>query len=319
MTKNLSKPLLEPAIGNYANNVNKYFFATRPAFLLAALAACFLGLASVRLGSIALDYVFAIVTILLALLVHAAVNVLNDYFDALSGADALNADRVYPFTGGSRFIQNGLFTPQQTARFGYGLLLVAMLGGLWLVAEVGAGLLVIGGVGLFIGWAYSATSLRLNSRGLGEVCVLLGFLGVVIGADFVQRMSFSWQPVFVGFPYALLVTNLLFINQFPDYKADKLAGKHHWVVRLPLTTAANIYPILVLLACVWLLAMALLQRLPAMTLWSAIPLLFALRAAWLLQQHYAEPAKLRPAIQLTLLAMLGHALLLTLLLFWNAR
>ena len=318
MTNN-AKLLLEPAIGTYANNITKYFFATRPAFLLAALAACLLGLASAKLGGVNLKMAFAVATILLALVVHAAVNVLNDYFDALSGADAFNTERVYPFTGGSRFIQNGLFTPQQTARFGYGLLLVAMLGGLWLVAEVGKGLLLIGGVGLFIGWAYSATPLSLNSRGLGEVCVLLGFLGVVIGADFVQRISFSWQPVFVGFPYALLVTNLLFINQFPDYKADKLAGKHHWVVRLPLTTAANIYPILVLLACVWLLAMALLQRLPAMTLWSALPLLFALRAAWLLQQHYAEPAKLRPAIQLTLLAMLGHALLLTLLLFWNAR
>jgi len=318
VTKN-AKSLLEPSIGTYANSISKYFFATRPAFLLATIAACLLGLASARLGGVILNDVYAIVAVALALLVHAAVNVLNDYFDALSGTDALNTARVYPFTGGSRFIQNGLFTPQQTAQFGYGLLFLAMLGGLWLVAEAGAGLLLIGGVGVFLGWAYSAPPLSLNSRGLGELCVLMGFLGLVIGADFVQHGSFSWQPVFVGFSYALLVTNLLFINQFPDYKADDLAGKRHWVVRLSPATAARIYPILVLFAFAWSVVMVYLQKLPAITLLAALPLLLALRAARLLQHHYAEPAKLRPAIQLTLLTMLSHAFLLTLLLFWNTK
>ena len=318
MTKS-AKSLLEPSIGTYANSISKYFFATRPAFLLATIAACLLGLASARLGGVILNDVYAIVTVALALLVHAAVNVLNDYFDALSGTDALNTTRVYPFTGGSRFIQNGLFTPQQTAQFGYGLLFLAMLGGLWLVAEAGAGLLLIGGVGVFLGWAYSAPPLSLNSRGLGGLCVWMGFLGLVIGADFVQRGSFSWQPVFVGFSYALLVTNLLFINQFPDCNADDLAGKRHWVVRLSPATAVRIYPILVLFAFAWSVVMVYLQKLPAITLLAALPLLLALRATLLLQQHYAEPEKLRPAIQLTLLAMLSHAFLLTLLLFWNTK
>ena len=35
-------------------------------------------------------------------------------------------------------------------------------------------------------------------------------------------------------PYALLVANLLYINQFPDRKADAAAGKNNLVVRLPL-------------------------------------------------------------------------------------
>ena len=39
----------------------------------------------------------------LGLIVHAAVNVLNDYYDALNGSDAANTARVFPFTGGSRF------------------------------------------------------------------------------------------------------------------------------------------------------------------------------------------------------------------------
>jgi 1,4-dihydroxy-2-naphthoate octaprenyltransferase len=40
-------------------------------------------------------------------LAHAAANVYNDVGDDLIGADPDNTDRIYPYTGGSRFIQSG--------------------------------------------------------------------------------------------------------------------------------------------------------------------------------------------------------------------
>ena len=310
--------IAEPTLTRFGHPLIRYFFATRPNFLLATLAACLLGIVSAKQSGIALHAPMALVTLLLALLVHAAVNVLNDYYDDASGADTLNAERLYPFTGGSGFIQNGLLTPEQTGRFGYSLLGISILGGLWLIFHVGIGLLLIGGVGIFIGWAYSASTLRLNSRGLGELSVLVGFLGLVIGADFVQRRTFSLQPVIVGLPYALLVTNLLFINQFPDRKSDALAGKRHWVVRLPLAWSVYIYPILAGLVLIWLVVMVKMNELPLVAMISALPLLFSVRAAWLLIRFASEPMQLRPAIQLTLAAMLGHAFLLAFVLFWES-
>lgn len=313
----MSKSVVEPTLVNFTNPWVRYFVATRPAFLIATLAACLLWQAGAIYSGIQIQASTAVLTVLLALLVHAGVNVLNDYFDALSGTDAINTERLYPFTGGSRFIQNGVLTPKQTAYFGYLLLGAAMLGGLWLSRQVGAGLLVIGAVGTLIGWAYSAVPLRLNGRGLGELCVLAGFLGVVMGADYVQRKTFSWQPLVVGVPYALLVTNLLYINQFPDRKADALAGKRHLVVRLPLHKAVLIYPILAGLAFAWLTLAIATGKLPMLAMLSVLPLLFSTRAAWLLHQFAAKPSHLRPAIQLTLAAMLGHALLLSIIMFWK--
>jgi len=310
--------IAEPSLARFNHAFSRYFFATRPNFLLATLAACLLGIASAKQSGIALHASMAFITLVLALLVHAAVNVLNDYYDHANGADELNTERLYPFTGGSRFIQNGLLTPEQTGRFGFSLLGFSILGGLWLIFHVGIRLLLIGGVGIFIGWAYSASSLRLNSRGLGEFSVWVGFLGLVIGADFVQRQTFSLQPVIVGIPYALLVTNLLFINQFPDRKSDALAGKRHWVVRLPLAWSVLIYPLLAGLVLIWLVVMVKADKLPLTTMISAFPLLFSARAAWLLKRFASEPARLRLAIQLTLAAMLGHAFLLALVLFWES-
>jgi 1,4-dihydroxy-2-naphthoate octaprenyltransferase len=307
----------EPSRASFSNPIKLYFAATRPAFLIATLAACLLGLVGAVYSGVNFQLNTAILTILLALIVHAGVNVLNDYFDALNGTDTINTERLYPFTGGSRFIQNGVLSISQTANFAYLLLAIAIFGGLYLAWLAGFDLLIIGAIGVLIGWAYSASPLRLNGRGLGELCVLAGFLGVVIGVDFVQRHTLSFQPITIGIPYALLVTNLLYINQFPDRKADAVAGKRHLVVMLPLKYAVLIYPLLAVIAGVWLFYFIAIGNLPVQAVLAAVPLIFSARAAWILRRFAATPAKLVPAIKLTLAAMLSHALLLTLVMIWK--
>ena len=309
---------LEPVPSRFGNPVSRYVAATRPPFLLATLVACLLGVALAGRDGVAIHPLWAAMTLLLALLCAAA-NVLNDYYDARNGTDAANHERLFPFTGGSRFIQNGVMSTRETAIYGYALLAAAMFGGLWLVSQVGAGLLWIGAVGLLIGWAYSAEPLKLNARGWGELCVLTGFLGLVIGADFVQRHSFDARPWLVGLPYALLVTNLLYINQFPDRKADAAAGKYHWVVRLPLQRAVWGYPLFALLAFVVLMADVVVGWLSPWALLAGIPMGFSLLAARVLVRSGGMPSHLRPAIQYTLVAMLGHGLLLSLILFLESR
>lgn len=308
---------VEPQISHLSNPVKRYFFATRPAFLTATMAACLLGFASANFGNVPMQWSLLVLTLVLATILHASVNVLNDYFDALNGTDNINVERVYPFTGGSRFIQNQLLSLKQTLQFAYILLAVVIIGGIWLVAHVGLGLLMIGVVGVFLGWAYSASPLRLNSRGLGELAVMLGFLGVTIGADFVQRGTFSFEPILIGFPYALLVTNLLFINQFPDIKADAIVGKRHLVVLLKPELAVYLYPLLVLGSIFWVLNLVVIHRLPALSMLSTLPMLLSFRAAWVLKRFAKQPAQLRPAIQLTIVAMLSHALILSIILFFG--
>lgn len=315
--RRMSKSVAEPTLANFSNPFKRYFAATRPAFLTAAVAACLLGQAGAIYSGVLFQAFYAFVTLLLAILVHAGVNVLNDYYDSLSGTDAANVERLYPFTGGSRFIQNGVFTPKQTAGFGYALLGAAVVGGLWLSSQVGYGLLLIGLVGVFVGWAYSAIQPRLNARGLGELCVLAGFLGIVVGADFVQRHAFSFQPVAAGMAYALLATNLLYINQFPDRKADAMAGKRNLVVRLPLSLAVWGYLILMILALLWVVVMVWIGNLPMLATFSVLPLLLSLCAFLRLKQFAAEPPQLLAAIQLTLAIMQSHALLLTIIMLWK--
>lgn len=303
---------MEPTLESFQNPLVRYFAATRPAFLTASLMACLMGLAIAWHGGIVLNRELAAVTLLFALLAHAGVNVLNDYYDALNGTDAQNTERIFPFTGGSRFIQNGVLTLAQTRNYGFALLFCVVLAGLWLMLRSDPQLLYIGLAGLFIGLAYSAPPFRLNSRGLGELCVAAGFLLIVVGNDFVQRKGFSAAPFVAGLSYALLVTNLLYINQFPDRRADVAAGKLHWVARLEVKHARWGYALIVALANVWLLLTVALGWLPVLALLALLALPLSVKAARQLLRHAAQPQQLGDAIKLTIAAMMVHGALLSL-------
>lgn len=303
---------LEPTLATFQNPFARYFAATRPAFLTASMMACVIGLSIAWRDGLVFNFTLALVTLLFGLLAHAGVNVLNDYYDAINGTDAQNTERIFPFTGGSRFIQNGVLTLAQTRNLGIALLAGVVAAGLWLMARSAPQLFFIGLDGIFIGWAYSAPPFRLNSRGLGELCVTAGFLAITVGADFVQRKGFSTAPFIAGLSYALLVTNLLYINQFPDRTADKAAGKLHWVARLPVQQARWGYLLIVLLAYVWLLLSVSLGRQPKLVLLALFALPPSVQAARLLLRNAAQPQQLGEAIKLTIAAMLTHGGLLSL-------
>lgn len=310
---------LEPSSERLANPFVRYLLAARPAFVTLTLAGCLLGMATAAADGAALGWGRGLATLLLASLAHAAINVLNDYCDHLNGTDSRNTERIYPYTGGSRFIQNGVLTPRQVRTFALVLFAATIVGGLGLLVVAGGGLFWFGLAGLLIGWSYSAAPLQLNSRGIGELCVAAGFLLVVAGADFVQRGALAPLPWLAGAPYALLVASVLYINQFPDRTADRASGKLHWVARLAPGAAAWGYGLLLLLAVLALLGAILAGALPSTALVALVALLPALAAWRQLLRFAAAPGKLAPAIRLTLLAAHVHPLLLAAILLLSGR
>ena len=311
-------PPAEPTLAALPNPALRYFLATRPPFLSVTFVAALIGLATAYASGVAMNALAAATTVVFALVAHAGINVLNDYYDARNGTDAINVDRVFPFTGGSRFIQNGVLTMHETAAFGIVLFALVIMAGLWLTYVSASGLVWIGAAGLFVGWTYSAPPLKFNSRGLGEPCVWAGFALIAVGADFVQRGSLSAYPLIAVTGYALLVTNILYINQFPDRKADAIAGKRHWVVRLPVERARWGYVVIAAAAYLWILGAVLAGAMPRPALVALLPALLSARAARDVLRHAAVPQKLAPAIQQTIAAAcLSGALLAASLVTWR--
>lgn len=282
---------------------------TRPAFLLLTLSTVVLGLASAASAGPLAPW-RALATLLLACLAHAGGNVLNDYHDARSGADAANRDALSPFTGGARLIQDGQVTERDTGRWALWLLLATCAGGVGLASVSGAGLWLIGAAGLVLAWAYSAPPLALMARGLGEAAVAACWWLVVLGADYVQRGTLAALPALLGGGLALLVANLLLINGFPDAPADARVGKRTLVVRLGPAAAARLYLGLALLAHAVAPLAVLAGWAPTGALAGLLSLPLSLAAGGHLWRHHRQAARLRPAIGLTIAAANLHALAL---------
>lgn len=282
---------------------------TRPAFLLLTVVACVLGTSTAAACGCGLDLPLALEATGLAVLAHAAGNVLNDLHDAKSGADAANTLGIAPFTGGSRLIQSGATSERQTAELARALLVLLVPTGLLLALRVDSGWIVLlGAAGMSLAWAYSAPPLRLMSRDLGEVTVAVVWFLVVIGADLVQRRQFFLIPASVALNFSLLVAALLLINGFPDAQADAQVGKRSGVVRLGPTAASLVYLGLVFGAHLWLIVSVLLLVPPPQALWGLLSAPLSLSAAGWLWWYRHQPQQLKPALVLSVGAVLLHGL-----------
>ena len=286
--------------------LHTYLAATRPGFLTITLLAVLVGLALPGQPW----SMTALLVLIAALAMHGGANALNDVHDAALGSDACNTDRISPFTGGSRLIQEQRLSAAAMHRLALALLAFAAVAGLPLLPGR-PGLLAIGAAGLLLAWAYSAPPLQLMRRGLGEPAVGLAWTLIVVGADYSLRGEWAAAPWFAGGMLGLLVANILLANQFPDFRADQAAGKRNWVVRLGPRAAARWYGRLAGTAGLLLAAGIGIGALPATTIAAALPLLLAVRVNRLLARHAEQPAQLGLAIRLNLLV--AHAAALALL------
>jgi 1,4-dihydroxy-2-naphthoate polyprenyltransferase len=290
--------------------------ATRPQFFTVIILPILLGTAiAYQWHEIFLPLYFGL-ALLAGILVHAGINVLNDYFDHLNQTDDFNQTPLTPFAGGSRMIQTGVFSATETYRYGLLLLIIAVIIGLFLVWARGLTMLWIGLLGVLSGYFYSAPPFSFQSRGLGEVLVGLNFgILAVLGAYYVQTQQLSVDVAIAALPLTLLVAAILYINEFPDYVADKKAGKNTLVVRLGPEKARPIYAILIGLSFITIMVGVIYNSLPELSLICLLTLPLGYFSIRKLYTDYDKPTALIPAIKNTILLHTLMGILLVLV-FW---
>jgi 1,4-dihydroxy-2-naphthoate octaprenyltransferase len=284
--------------------IRRYWRATRPMFLTASILPVLLGTSWGYRSADELDLLALALAIAATACVHASVNVLNDVFDELGGSDPVNTGRIFPYTGGSRFIQNGVLSIRAMAVWGVVLLSIGVLFGAALLLEKGVPVLWFGLAGVTLGIVYSAPPVQLSARGLGEAAVGVGF-GVlpVVGAAWLQSPDAALSALLPAVPVACWTMAILLINEVPDQAADAAAGKRTLVVRLGPARTVALYILLQVLALIALAAMVGLAWLPLAALVApAVLLMVAIHAG---RGIGAGQQRLKRSIELTLMI---HAL-----------
>lgn len=213
---------------------------------------------------------------------HLGANLLNDYYDSF-GSDPINV-HVTPFSGGSRLIQDGGLSPDTVRFLAFLFLGLGCVCGLALVFLGRPWVAVLGTIGLLAGYLYSASPVQLMSTGLGEAAIFVAFGPLLTwGTYYVQTGSLKPVGLAVGLPLAFLITAILWINEFPDLKADEEAGKRQLVVRLGLRQARRVYAGLMLAPFASIFFLLEVFHLPDLMVAAlvAMPLAIkAIRVAW---------------------------------------
>jgi 1,4-dihydroxy-2-naphthoate polyprenyltransferase len=242
---------------------------------------------------------------------HSAGNLINDYIDT-PRSDAINPNPT-PFSGGSRVIIENLLSARWVFWAAFACFALAVLIGFYLIANGRPYVALVGLLGLIAGLFYSVNPLQFMSRGLGEVAIFLAFGPLITwGTYYVQTNQFTSPAFSLGFPLGFLITAIIWINEFPDYEADKQAGKRNLVVRLGLAPSRWIYAVLMLAPFPFLLYLVFGQRMSSWMLLAWLPLPLALRAIGICWRHYGEPEQIVPAQALTIQTHLALGLLMVL-------
>ena len=263
---------------NWVTKIIKGVAITRVGFASASLFPVFsVGCYYAGIGDSLFSPISLTLTTFGILFFHLFSNLYNDYFDVTHGTDEANTEyfnagmdstilQGAQLSGGSRAVELGLISLKGTKSlanimFILGLVIAA---GILYMSFLNTGSTnnayysaIIALVGVFVGYFYTAKPIRLSSRyGLGELSIFLSFgplltlgAGFAIANESIQLYSNEfYNLLLLGVPIGLLTTNILFINQYPDYASDKKVGKNHLVVLLGKKASRWIYALNLILA-----------------------------------------------------------------------
>jgi len=278
-----------------ANVWNAWYRAARPRTLTATYVP--LGLAAViAVQTGTFDMVRFALSLIGALFLQIAANLINEYWDYRRGADTLKQ------AGQGMIIKEGVLTPQRVLIGAIATVVAGSLIGLFLLTQSGPLLLWIGLGGVLVVITYTAGPFPLAYNGLGEVAVFI-FMGplMVLGAYYVMARDFSWTPVVAAIPIGFMVAAILHANNVRDIDADRAVNKHTLAVLFGLRIAKIEYLVLVGGSYVAVGAMILLNVMPITTLavlitapeaYRLIQIIYTSRDTALLHQAQGRTAKL---------------------------
>ncbi len=177
-----------------------------------------------------------------ALLLHAGVNLLNDYYDFVLGFDTAAA------RGSSGLLTGSVVRPEYMLHWGRFYLFTGAAAGLLLAAVRGWPLLLTGIAGLAGAWGYSCRC-GYKYKGLGElfVFVLMGPL-LFGGAFFSATGTITASAVWPALSCGCLVTAILLVNNLRDIKMDSAAGFRTLPMRLGAAGTKKLYTALIMTA-----------------------------------------------------------------------
>jgi 1,4-dihydroxy-2-naphthoate octaprenyltransferase len=246
-----------------------------------------------------------------AIFLHAATNVINDYFDTRYQVDQPDSPtakyRPQPLLSGM------LDTGQLLAE---ALLLLALSSIIGLVIAFQRSQLVlwIGLIGFFGSIFYTAGPIKYKYRALGELAVFLMWGPLMIeGAYVVQRQALSWKALLISIPIGIWVALVLLANNIRDIEYDARLNIRTLSIMLGSHQSLLLFAGLMLLVYLYTLGMIAAG---VLGVWGLLVLLSLPMAIRLLKTFWEKIPDMADASTANVETFFGALLIVALILNW---
>ncbi len=235
----------------------------RPHTLTAAFVPVSVGTAlALQEGQVNLPLFLAM--LLASLIIQAATNIFNEYFDYVKGLDTAESVGI-----GGTIVRDGV--PASTVLYialaFYG---IAIILGFYICSASSWWLATVGLACMAAGYLYTGGPCPIAYTPLGEILsgVLMG-MTIILISFFIQTGTVSLGSMLVSVPITMLIGNIMLSNNIRDLDGDRDKGRHTVPILLGRNNAITLLAIVFTFAYLWLTGLVLLN---IITPWSLLAL-----------------------------------------------
>lgn len=243
---------------------NVWWRLLRPHTLTASFVPVFIGSMLALLDG-SLNILLFAAMLLAAMLIQAATNMFNEYYDYVRGLDNENSVGI-----GGTIVRDGI-SAKTVLTLACSFFLIAMLLGVYICLESNWWVCAVGLFCMLIGYLYTGGPYPIASTPFGEI-VSGFFMGtMLIGFSyFVQTMEISGDMLLISIPLAIFIGLIMLSNNIRDLDGDKVNGRKTVAILLGHEKAVKL---LVTLFSISYLLTVLFIGIGLLPLWSILTLL----------------------------------------------
>ena len=194
--------------------------SARPKTLLVGASPVILGSAYAFSTNPNFSYLIFLLTLACTLLLQTATNVVNEYFDFVTGVD--NDARLGP----NRPLIEGKLKPEELKFFYQACLCLSFLIGIYLMYVGGLPIIIVGLLSILIAYCYTGGPLPLSHFYMGEVLAFLFFGPVAVsGTYYLQTNSLPEEVVLISAIPGFISSALMSLNNLRDITTDEKTSK----------------------------------------------------------------------------------------------
>lgn len=231
--------------------------------------------------------------LLASILIQAATNMFNEYYDFVLGLDTEESVGI-----GGTIVRDGI-QPKTVLNLALAFFGIAMLLGVYICIESSWWIAVIGLICMLFGYLYTGGPFPIAYTPFGELSSGFFMGPVIIGISyFIQTSAVTWDIILVSIPVAIFIGAIMLSNNIRDLDGDKESGRKTIAILLGRKKAvvflASMFTAAFLLTAIYILAGIL-------PVWSVIAFIAIFKAVDVIKKFIGktEPIEMMPAMAAT--------------------